>query len=101
MQSPIGTWAVVISTPIGKQHVTFVITTSDAGFVGTATQGTDTVSLEGVTWDGERLRWSQSITRPMRLRLAFDVLIRDDVMEGTAKAGVLPSSRVEGRRAKE
>ena len=49
--------------------------------------------------DGNRLTWAQSITKPLRLNLTFDVTIDGDEMAGRSKAGRLPSSKVIGRRA--
>jgi hypothetical protein len=98
MPSPLGTWAVVISTPIGKQHVTLRIDERDGRLEGTATQGAETVSLVGARLDGARLTWSQSVTRPMKLAIKFDVNIAGDRMLGTAKAGILPTSKLEGAR---
>ncbi len=48
--------------------------------------------------DGNRLTWKQSITKPMRLNLTFDVIIDGDTLSGTSKAGMLPASKVTGTR---
>ena len=42
--------------------------------------------------------WSQTITKPMRLNLDFDVVIEADEMRGHSRAGRLPRSAVTGRR---
>jgi hypothetical protein len=53
--------------------------------------------------DGNRLTWAQSITKPMRMYLTFDVLFDvlfdDDTLTGTSKAGLLPTCKVTGTRA--
>jgi hypothetical protein len=99
MTTPTGTWTVIISTPIGKQHVTLRISEQGGGLAGTATQGAETVPFIDTTWDGDRLRWSQDVTKPMRLHIKFDVNVSGDEMTGTAKAGVFPASKLEGKRA--
>ena len=48
--------------------------------------------------DGNRLTWSQTVTKPMRLSLAFAVTVDGDRMIGSAKAGALPASTVSGER---
>jgi len=42
---------------------------------GSARSAAETVPLQDVVLDGDHLTWSQAITRPMRLRLAFDVTV--------------------------
>ncbi|CAN7619953.1 hypothetical protein [Paenibacillus sp. LjRoot56] len=44
------------------------------------------------------MTWMQKVKKPMRLNLKFEVTVQGDVMSGTAKAGMLPSSKVTGRR---
>jgi hypothetical protein len=95
-----GTWQLVISTPIGKQHAALELSTQDGALHGVARDQKhgEEVALSELVLDGDRLTWRQSITRPMRLRLAFEVTVHGDEMTGTSKAGRLPSSSVIGRR---
>jgi len=93
-----GTWNVTIATPIGKQEIVLEIATRHGAVGGTARRGDEIVALVDPIAEGNRLRWTQSVTRPLRLTLAFDVTVDGDAMTGTAKAGVLPSSRLTGRR---
>ncbi len=44
------------------------------------------------------LTWLQNVTKPLRLSLKFEVVVRGDEMSGTAKAGLLPASRLTGVR---
>lgn len=70
--------------------------------MGTATYKDETVVLQDITSeavaDGTRLTWRQSVARPMRLNLNFDVVVDGDVMSGHSRAGRLPRSVVTGRR---
>nr|WP_317891263.1 hypothetical protein [Paenibacillus oceani] len=45
-----------------------------------------------------RLTWQLRITKPLRLNLKFEVSVDGDRMTGTAKAGMLPASKVTGKR---
>jgi hypothetical protein len=54
--------------------------------------------LADLVHDGNRLTWAQSITRPMRINLTFDLTVDGDQLTGTAKAGRLPGSKVVGHR---
>jgi hypothetical protein len=95
-----GTWQLVISTPIGKQHAALELSTQDGVLHGTARDQKhgEEVELTELALDGDRLTWRQSITKPMRLRLAFEVTVHGNDMTGTSKAGRLPSSSVTGHR---
>lgn len=93
-----GNWKLKIATPIGAQAVTLLITERDGVIEGVAQGAAETVPMLNPTLDGNRFTWSQSITRPMRLNLTFDVTIDGDTLTGASKAGRLPSSKVTGVR---
>ena len=96
-----GAWNISISTPIGTQSVVLELTENDGVVEGVAKGKEESVPLIDPVLDGNRLIWKQSITRPMRLNLTFDVTIDGDTLTGTSKAGMLPTSKVTGRRASE
>jgi hypothetical protein len=100
-----GDWDVTIKTPIGALAVLYTFSHLRAGLdglVGTATYKDETVALQDFTAqtvaDGIRLTWRQSVSKPIRLNLAFDVVVNDDVMSGHSRAGRLPRSTVSGVR---
>lgn len=95
-----GDWDVTIKTPIGTLAVRYIFTEGPAGLTGTATYRDETVALQDITSadDGTRLTWRQSVRKPMRLNLDFDVVFDGDVMNGHSRAGRLPRSAVTGRR---
>ncbi|NAZ86962.1 hypothetical protein [Kineococcus indalonis] len=93
-----GTWNLTIATPVGEQRTTVELTGEGADLRGVARLDGGDVALKEVALRGERLTWKHSITRPLRLSIAFDVVVRGDEMEGSSKAGVFPRSRVTGRR---
>ena len=70
----------------------------DGMVTGAATQGSEKVPLEELVISGNRVTWKQRITKPMKLNLRFDVSVDGDAMIGTAIAGVLPASKLEGHR---
>ena len=43
--------------------------------------------------------WRQSVTRPIRLDLDFDVTARGDQLTGHSRAGRLPRTQVTGHRS--
>ncbi|MGE2718066.1 hypothetical protein ACQI4L_28760 [Mycolicibacterium litorale] len=94
----VGEWDVRIKTPIGSLSVTYEFTHDGDSLRGSATSKSETVPLQDVVVDGERVTWRQSVTRPMRLHLAFDVVVDGDRMTGHSQAGRLPRSAVTGVR---
>jgi hypothetical protein len=95
--SIVGDWDVTIKTPIGSLQIVYTFT-DDGGITGTATGKGETVPLTHIVVDGQRVTWRQSVTKPMRLNLDFDVVVDGDRLTGHSKAGRLPRSAVNGVR---
>ncbi|WP_067799695.1 hypothetical protein [Actinomadura formosensis] len=93
-----GTWNLSISTPIGKIKAVVELREQDGTLTGVAHGAGEDIPLTDVALGGDRLTWKQAITKPMRLNLAFDVTADGDTLQGTSKAGRLPSSKVTGER---
>ncbi|WP_328389211.1 hypothetical protein OHS81_32600 [Streptomyces sp. NBC_00400] len=93
-----GTWNLSISTPIGTMKAVVELREQDGVLTGVAHGAGEEVPLNDVALDGDRLTWKQAVTKPMRLNLAFDVTVDGDTLQGTSKAGRLPSSKVTGER---
>ncbi|SEH77232.1 hypothetical protein SAMN04489835_3945 [Mycolicibacterium rutilum] len=98
----IGDWDVRIKTPVGSLQVVYRFLDEAGTVVGTADGKAETVPLTDIvitdSLDGQRIQWRQSVTKPMRLNLEFDVLVQGDRMSGHSRAGRLPRSAVSGLR---
>ncbi len=94
----VGDWDVTIKTPIGSLLVVYTFTTGPNGLRGSATLKNETVELQQISLDHDRATWRQSITKPMRLNLHFDVVVSGDELVGHSRAGRLPRSTVTGVR---
>lgn len=94
----LGDWDVTIKTPIGSLAVRYSFTERDGTLAGTATGKGETVPLRDIVVDGQRVTWRQSVTKPMRLNLEFDVVAAGDRLTGHSRAGRLPRSAVTGER---
>jgi hypothetical protein len=94
----LGDWDVSIKTPIGSLAVRYTFTDQDGTLAGTATAKDEAVPLRDIAVDGQRITWRQSVTKPMRLNLDFDVVVDGDRLTGHSRAGRLPRSAVTGRR---
>ncbi|MGG1554296.1 DJ-1/PfpI family protein [Paenibacillus ferrarius] len=93
-----GDWDTTIATPIGKLQVRLSIVTYNGVVHGKAVQGNETVDFLDPVLQGDKLVWLLKITKPMRLNLKFEVAVDGDQMTGVAKAGMLPASKLTGRR---
>jgi hypothetical protein len=97
-----GTWELKLRTPIGTLTADYTFVETAEGLTGTATSKDETVSLADITTrttpEGERVTWRQSVTRPMRLHLDFDVTAVGDRLTGHSRAGRLPRTQITGRR---
>jgi len=93
-----GVWDVTVKTPIGSRAVGYTFTEHDGTLAGTAKARGETVPLRDIVVAGQRVTWRQSVTKPMRLNLEFDVMVDGDRLAGHSKAGRLPRSAVTGVR---
>jgi hypothetical protein len=97
-----GAWDVRIKTPLGTLSTTYEFVDEGGALRGSATSKSETVPLQDISVaaepEGARVRWRQSVTKPMRLHLDFDVVVDGDRMTGHSRAGRLPRSAVTGVR---
>ena len=91
----VGDWNVTIKTPVGSLTVAYSFA---ADGTGSATGKGETVPLRDIVVAGQRVTLRQSVTKPMRLNLEFDVEVDGDRLSGHSKAGRLPRSAVTGVR---
>lgn len=98
-----GTWAARMKTPIGSVDAVFTFTEIGGELHGSATGRGEVVEMRDLTASSQpdgstALTWSQTVTKPMRLNLDFEVTIVGDTLSGFSRAGRLPKSSVEGAR---
>ena len=96
--SIVGDWEVTIKTPIGSLAVVYTFADRDGALEGTATSKSEAVPVHDIVVDRQRVTWRQSVTKPMRLNLEFDVVVDGDRLTGHSRAGRLPRSAVTGIR---
>jgi len=93
-----GTWQLSITSPMGTQAVTLVLATENGAVSGTASMGGDTAPCVDPALEGDRLRWSTEITKPMKMTIKFDLVRDGDTLKGQAKAGFFVTMDVTGSR---
>ncbi|MFF0820158.1 hypothetical protein ACFYUR_07180 [Micromonospora haikouensis] len=79
-----GFWKVAVATPFGVRRTELELFSKDGVLQGISRGEKETLTLNDLTLEGNRLSWYQSIKKPMRMDLAFDVTIDGDEMTGTA-----------------
>lgn len=98
----VGTWDVRLRTPIGSIDAVYTFTDDGGGLAGTAATAREEVPLHEIAArpgpDGQEVTWRQSVTKPLRLNLDFEVVVSGDGMQGHSRAGRLPRSGVTGVR---
>lgn len=99
----LGDWDVSIKTPVGTLHIAYCFRLDDQGVLtGSAAGRHETVPCTDIVVSdddgGQRVRWRQSVTKPMKLNLQFDVLVEGDDLRGHSRAGRLPQSTISGTR---
>ena len=93
-----GFWSLAVKTPLGTRHTVLELYTEEGVLKGISRGEKEQLVLQDLRQEGDRLSWFQSITRPLRMDLVFDVVIDGDDMNGTAKGGPMPAGKVSGRR---
>lgn len=100
--SIVGDWDVSIGTPVGSLQVVYSFARDDGALTGRATGKHETLPCTNIDvteeTTGQRVRWRQSVTKPMKLTLDFDILVVGDRLTGHSRAGRLPRSTVTGTR---
>ena len=100
--SIVGDWDVSIKTPVGSLQIVYSFEVDDGVLIGRAAGKHETVPCNDIQVideaTGQRVRWRQSVTKPMKLKLDFDVLVECDRLTGHSRAGRLPRSTVVGTR---
>ncbi|XTZ13671.1 hypothetical protein ACQSSU_19355 [Micromonospora echinospora] len=102
MSTIAGTWLLRMKTPVGTIEAEYRFEEEDGVIRGSASGSGETTPLTDIVAEdgpaGQRVTWRQSITRPLRLNLDYDVTIDGDALAGESRAGRLPRTRVTGER---
>lgn len=97
MHNATGKWAVSIQSPLGNQSRDMVVEAGVETFTGSVTGPDGTQAVSGKV-DGNRLTWSDQVTKPMKLNLKFDVTVEGDEMSGQVKLGIFGSAKFKATR---
>ena len=95
-----GTYDCVTRTPMGEQRGTFTVTPNADGtrFSGVLANDMGTLQVEDGVIDGNALRWTMEMTRPMPMTLECVAEITGETLKGSAKAGIFGRMPISGVR---
>ena len=93
-----GTWEVSMNTPMGEQRGTLVLNTSGGSLTGNMSTSMGSEDLADGSVDGNNVRWSISLSKPMPITLKFDATVDGDSISGKVSLGMFGSSELTGTR---
>jgi cytochrome P450 len=91
------TWKLTLATPVGPQEMTAHLVIRDGTVSGTIEGEMGTEKIAG-TVTGNKLSWPMRVTKPVSIKLLFDVTVEGDRMSGKVKLGVFGSANLTGQR---
>jgi len=93
-----GIWNVVLETPAGDRRGVLELKTDGEKLTGVISDGEHLVPIADGRVDGDVLRWSAKISKPMSLTLKFTATVEGDRISGVAKH-LLGKATFKGTRA--
>jgi cytochrome P450 len=91
-------WEVTLSTPMGPQTMSLQFVRNGAEFSGSmsnAEMGTQDITGKV---SGDSLSWTLPLSKPVAIKLGFEVKVTGDTMTGRVKLGMFGSAELKGRR---
>ncbi len=93
-----GTWDIILNTPMGKQKGKMVATVNGSDLVGEINSPMGIIVMEEGKADGNAATWICTVTKPITMKLVFNVNVDGAAFKGTVKVGPLGTNSVEGMR---
>ena len=94
-----GTWETVTNTPMGKQNGTLVLKSDGSALTGEMKSAMGTMAVEDGKVEGNTATFMVKMTKPMPMKLEFNVKADGDKLSGECKMGVMGKAAIEGTRA--
>jgi hypothetical protein len=92
-----GTWKVTASTRVGPQIMHLHIVTQGDRFTGRIESPMGDWDIAGRA-RGNVLSWVTEITKPMSMKVTFEIAVDGDTITGMAKMGFLGNAKLKGER---
>jgi len=94
-----GKWECSVMTPMGEQDFVLSVARNGDRFSGEASGSVGSMSIPDGLVDGDTLKWSMAISKPMPITLTCEAGIDGDTLDGNVRAGIFGSFPIKGRRA--
>ncbi len=94
-----GNWDIVLNTPMGAQNGKMKATVTGSALAGEITSPIGIITIEDGKVEGDTATWVCKLTKPMNIKLAFNVQVDGDVLSGKVKVGPMGENAFEGKRA--
>jgi len=94
-----GKWECCVMTPMGEQDFVLSVASRGDRFSGEASGSVGSMTIPDGMIDGDTLKWSMTISKPMTITLACEAGIDGDTLAGNVRAGIFGSFAIRGTRA--
>lgn len=90
-----GSWDCVVDTPVGVQKSVLTFKKNGMAVTGQGSSGTgEATDLRDVSVDGDKVSWTVSVQKPMKLEVKVTVTVTGNTATGKAKLGLFGSAKV-------
>jgi hypothetical protein len=98
---PVGgeTWRCTMQTPAGPQEMTAHLVRNGKELTGRMESPMGGEDILDGKINGDTLTWTMKVSKPMPIKLSFDVKVDGDQMTGKVKLGIFGSAALTGHRA--
>jgi hypothetical protein len=80
-----GKWNITIKTPMGDKSGVLELKTQGTALTGSLSNAEYQAAISDGKVEGNKLTWSATITKPMRMSFKFTATVEDDRISGAAK----------------
>jgi hypothetical protein len=94
-----GKWNCTVASPVGDQSFVLTVRREGDGFTGSAEGAIGGKAITDGMVEGDTLRWTMHVSKPVPVTLACTATIDGDMLSGSVKAGFLGSYPITGTRA--
>jgi hypothetical protein len=94
-----GNWNITINSPMGAQPSSLSLKAEGSTLTGTQTAQGNSRAIANGKVDGDTVSWSNEITTPFPMTLAFTGKVVGDTLNGSVQAGSFGSFPFSGTRA--
>ena len=92
------TWRCTLQTPAGPQELTVQLVRNGETLTGRIDSPMGGEAISNGKIAGDKLTWTMQVSKPMSIKLSFDVRVNGTEMTGKVKLGLFGSAALSGQR---